>query len=232
MNKNATKRKQKRRADAGTHSARARSARSRMVTITSNAGLTDGGERRKSLSLGIRAGIGMTLVAAAGCAPQEESLGCAELVVECPGGASEQEWWLAKAPSSTMLLEIQEGECGEWLAFIRDGAYARYDDVDLGTRAGEMRLRVVVAAEDSVTTGGELSLFADAEVTPVATCEVKPTGGWWNWLVVDCGAMPLTGLHSLTFRFAGGEGYLFNFAAFGVVRSGSADCTVTGPKMD
>jgi hypothetical protein len=132
-----------------------------------------------------------------------------------------------------MDLEIQAGECGEWLAFIKDGAYARYDNVDLGARAGEMRLRVVVAADDSVTDGGTLSLFVDSEMTTaVATCDVKGTGGWFNWLVVDCGAMPLTGLHSLTFRFAGTYRYVFNFAAFGVVRSGSADCTVTGPKMD
>lgn len=175
------------------------------------------------------------LAAAAGCAPQDESLGCAELVVECPGGASEQQWWLTKTPTSARDLEIQAGECGEWLAFIKNGAYARYDNVDLGARAGDMRLRVVVAADDSVTEGGTLSLFVDSETTAIATCDVRGTGGWFNWLVVDCGDLPLTGLHSLTFRFAGNDPtdpYVFNFAAFGVVRSGSADCTVSGPRMD
>lgn len=153
--------------------------------------------------------------------------------MSCPSGAAEQQWWLAEAPSSSQLLEIQGGECGAWLAFIEDGAWARYDDVDLGAREGEMRLRVVVAANDANTPGGTLTLFADSDLTtPVTSCAVAPTGGWFNWLVVDCGPMSLTGLHSLTFKFSGTAPYVFNFAAFGVVRSGSPDCTVTGPKAD
>jgi hypothetical protein len=181
-----------------------------------------------------RAAIGIWFFVAGGCASRDESLGCAELVVSCPGGAAEQEWWLAKAPTSAELLEIQGSECGSWLAFIQDGATARYDNVDLGAREGEMRLRVVVAADDSATPGGTLVLFADNDMTmPVTSCTVPRTGGWFNWLVVDCGPLPLRGLHSLTFRFygAGTVPYVFNFAAFGVVRSGSPDCTVTGPKM-
>ena len=152
--------------------------------------------------------------------------------MSCPGGATEQEWWLAKAPTSSQSLEIQGGECGAWLAFIEDGATARYEDVDLGAREGEMRLRVVVSADDAATPGGTLDLFADADTTtPVATCLVPRTGGWFNWLVVDCGPLPLRGVHSLTFQFTGTAQYVFNFAAFGVVRSGSPDCSVTGPKM-
>lgn len=146
-------------------------------------------------------------------------------------GTSDQEWWLAKAPSSSQLLSIQGGECGAWLAFIQDGATARYDDVDLGNRVGEMRLRVLVAADDAATDGGTLSLFADTELTiPVTTCTIEPTGGWFNWLVVDCGPLPLTGRHTVTFGFNGEDTYVFNFAAFGVVRAESPDCTVTGPK--
>ncbi len=172
----------------------------------------------------------MLFFVAGGCASRDESLGCAELVVSCPGGA-EQQWWLAKAPTSSNLLEIQGGECGSWLAFIADGATARYDDVDLGAREGEMRLRVVVAADDVRTPGGVLTLYADEDTTtPVATCSVPRTGGWFNWIVVDCGPLSLRGLHSLTFEFSGTTQYVFNFAAFGVVRSGSPDCTVTGPK--
>lgn len=176
--------------------------------------------------------VGTSLVVAAGCASGDESLGCAELVVTCPTGGAEQQWWLAKARTSHTSLQIQDGECGSWLAFIENGATARYDDVDLGTLEGEMRLRVVVAANDASTTGGTLSLFADSEMSePVTTCPIKPTGGWFNWLVVDCGPISLGGLHSLTFKFNGDDQYVFNFAAFGVVRSGSPDCVVTGPKM-
>ena len=179
-----------------------------------------------------RAAFGIWFFVAGGCASRDESLGCAELVVTCPGNAGEQEWWLAKAPTSAEFLEIQGSECGSWLAFIENGATARYDNVDLGAREGEMRLRVVVAADDSVTEGGTLTLYADNDVTnAVTSCVVPKTGGWFNWLVVDCGALPLRGLHSLTFKFNGDDPYVFNFAAFGVVRSGSPDCTVTGPKM-
>ena len=168
-----------------------------------------------------------------GCASRDDSLGCAELVVSCAGGAGEQQWWLAKAPSSSQSLQIQGRTCGSWLAFIEDGASARYDNVDLGTRDGKMRLRVVVSADDASTPGGMLTLFADADTTtPVASCTVGPTGGWFNWLVVDCGLLSLRGQHSLTFKFSGRGPYVFNLAAFGVVRSGSPDCTVTGPKQD
>jgi Carbohydrate binding module (family 6) len=180
-----------------------------------------------------RAGIGILLFVASGCASRDESLGCAELVVSCPGGAAEQEWWLTKAPTSSQSLEIQGSQCGSWLAFIEDGATARYDDVDLGAREGELRLRVVVAADEAMTPGGTLTLFADADATtPVASCLVPTTGGWFNWLVVDCGPLSLRGRHSLTFKFNGVAQYVFNLAAFGVVRSGSPDCTVTGPKLD
>jgi len=164
------------------------------------------------------------------CASHDESLGCAELVVSCPGDAADQQWWSAKAPTSSQLLQIQGGQCGSWLAFIKDTASARYDAVDLGQRVGQMRLRVVVSADDANTPGGTLSLFADADTTPTVSCAIAPTGGWFNWLVVDCGPLALTGLHSLTFKFSGTAQYVFNLAAFGVVRSGSPDCTVTGPK--
>jgi hypothetical protein len=181
-------------------------------------------------SLGTRAGIYLALLIAVGCASKDESLGCAELVVDCPEGA-EQRWWLAKSPSWSQLLSIEGGECGAWLAYIQNGASARYDDVDLGTRVGQMRLRVLVAAEGVVTSGGTLTLFADEDLTnPITSCQVTPTGGWWDWLVVDCGLMPLTGVHTLTFTFAGDDTNVFNFAAFGVVRSGDPECTVQGPK--
>ena len=170
------------------------------------------------------------VVVAWGCAARDESLGCAELVVSCPGDDAGQRWWLSKAPSSSKLLEIQGRECGSWLAYVRDGAFARYDYIDLGTPEGELRLRVVVAADDASTLGGTLSLFADADTTAVASCTVPTTGGWFNWLVVDCGPLSLRGRHSLTFTFSGESQFVFNFAAFGVVRSGSPDCTVTGPK--
>jgi hypothetical protein len=181
-------------------------------------------------ALRTRAAIGISFFIVGACASRDESLGCAELVVTCPEG-TEQQWWLAKKPSSGTGLEIQAGECGSWLAYISDGATARYDSVDLGAREGEMRLRVVVAADDAATPGGTLSLFADGDLTtPVTSCSIGRTGGWFNWLVVDCGSLPLRGLHSLTFKFSGTTQYVFNFAAFGVVRSGSPDCTVTGPK--
>jgi hypothetical protein len=184
--------------------------------------------------LRIRAAIGISFFVAGGCASRDESLGCAELVVSCPGGEADQQWWLAKAPTSRQDLQIQSGQCGSWLAFIKDGAYARYDNVDLGAREGDLRLRVVVSADDRFTHGGTLTLFADSETTSTTSCPIGRTGGWFNWIVVDCGALPLGGLHSLKFQFTGNDPtdpYVFNLAAFGVVRQGSPDCTVTGPKM-
>ena len=89
--------------------------------------------------------LGIALLVTAGCGPGEESLGCAELVVSWPSSA-EQRWWLAKDPYSAMYMEPQGFECGSWLAFIRNGASAQYNDVDLGT----LRLR-------STEDGGSLA---------------------------------------------------------------------------
>ena len=195
--------------------------------------LTRGRVESRSLALRTRAVIGISFFVALGCASRDESLGCAELVVSCPNAESGQRWWLTKKPSSSQFLEIQGRECGAWLAYVRDDAFARYDAIDLGTPEGEMRLRVIVAADDASTPGGTLSVFADADTTTeVATCNVPTTGGWFSWLVVDCGPLPLRGVHDLTFRFHGTAQFVFNFAAFGVVRSGSPDCTVTGPQLD
>jgi Carbohydrate binding module (family 6) len=184
--------------------------------------------------------IGTAILATAGCGQRDEPLGCAELVVTCPKGADPQQWWLARSlpadmPSSTEGLRGQDGECGSWLAFITPGATASYDNIDLGNQTGEMRLRVLVAADDLLTTGGTLSLFADQDpddpmATPVRKCEIGTTGGWFSWLVVDCGPIALTGRHNLVFKFDGTAQYVFNFAAFGVARSGAPDCTVDGPK--
>lgn len=187
------------------------------------------------MSLRTRAAIGILFFVAGACASHDESLGCAELVVNCPGGAAEQQWWLSKGFTSSEDLKLQGGQCGSWLAYIKDGATVRYDDVDLGAPEGDMRLRVVVSANDASTQGGTLTLFADSDMAnSVANCTVPPTGGWFNWLVVDCGLLPLRGVHTLTFKFYGKgmDPYVFNFAAFGVVRSGSPDCTVTGPKLN
>jgi hypothetical protein len=186
--------------------------------------------------LGIRAAIGISLVVAGGCASRDESVGCAQLVVNCPSG-TEQQWWLATKTTPTPVgdsLRVQGGECGSWLAYIRDGATASYT-VDVGAREGEMRLRVVVAADDANTQGGTLSLTVDSATTPIIPrCAIPKTGGWFNWIVVDCGPVALTGMHTFKFGFSGldpSDLYVFNFAAFGIVRSGSPDCTVTGPKM-
>jgi hypothetical protein len=151
--------------------------------------------------------------------------------VSCPGDSADQQWWLARNTTSTQLLEIQEGACGKWLAFIKNGATARYDGINIATVEGKVRLRVVVSGDDKNTTGGTLTVFADGDMTtPVTSCVIAPTGGWFNWLVVDCGPLTLLGSHSLTFKFSGKDQYVFNFAAFGAVRSGTPDCTVTGPK--
>jgi hypothetical protein len=184
--------------------------------------------------LRIRAVLGISFFIVSGCGSRDESLGCAELVVSCPGGAADQQWWLAKDPISSGL-KPQSGECGTWLAYIEDGAMARYDAVDLGQGEGELRLRVVVSADDRFTHGGTLTLFADNDLaTAVTSCPIGTTGDWFNWLVVDCGALSLRGSHSLTFQFNGKDlkdPYVFNLAAFGVVRSGAPDCTVNGPQL-
>jgi hypothetical protein len=169
------------------------------------------------------------------CASHDESLGCAELVVSCPGDSADQQWWLAKS-ASTQSLQIQNGECGSWLAFIENGATARYDGINIAAVDGKMRLRVVVSGDPDKTTGGTLTVFADSDMTtPMTSCVIAPTGGWFNWLVVDCGPLTLRGSHSLTFKFSGKDQYVFNFAAFGAVRTSTPDrptpdCTVTGPK--
>ena len=96
-------------------------------------------------------------------------------------------------------------ECGTDVAYIEDGDYIGFKDVDMtggesidfriGSNGAEASLEVRLDAPD-----GKL----------IGKMDVQGTGGWQKWATQNCTISPTDGKHDLYFVFKGGEGYLYN----------------------
>ncbi|MBP0971556.1 MAG: carbohydrate-binding protein, partial [Oscillospiraceae bacterium] len=108
---------------------------------------------------------------------------------------------------------IETENCSEGgldVAFIENGDYVGYKDVDFGTGANAIDIRV--AANSG---GGTIELHLDGPTGKlIGTLDVEPTGGWQDWATQRASLTETSGKHDLYMVFKGGEGYLFNVAAF------------------
>ncbi len=96
------------------------------------------------------------------------------------------------------------------VAYIEDGDYVVYNNVDFGSGASSFQARVA-----SSTEGGNIELHLDSIDGPsIGICPVASTGGWQNWTDAKCSVSGVTGKHSLYLKFTGGSGYLFNLNWF------------------
>ncbi|MFZ5986644.1 MAG: family 43 glycosylhydrolase [Bacillota bacterium] len=97
-------------------------------------------------------------------------------------------------------------EGGENVAYIENGDYAVYKNIDFANGAGSFQARVASAA-----SGGNIELRLDSITGPlVGTCPVAGTGDWQTWITATCGVSGAKGAHDLYLKFTGGSGYLFN----------------------
>ena len=101
-------------------------------------------------------------------------------------------------------------EGGQDVAFIENGDYAVYNNIDFGSGAASFQARVA-----SATNGGNIEVRLDSITgTLVGTCAVSGTGGWQTWTTKTCNISGASGVHNVYLKFTGGSGYLFNLNWF------------------
>lgn len=95
---------------------------------------------------------------------------------------------------------------GQDLAYIDNGDYVGYKEVEFGTKAvTSMDIRVASA------NGGTIEVHLDgADGKLIGQTEVGNTGGWQTWKTATITLDGITGAHDLYFVFKGGDGSLLN----------------------
>jgi arabinoxylan arabinofuranohydrolase len=104
------------------------------------------------------------------------------------------------------------------LTEIHNEDWVGYSQVDFGDGASRLLARVAAAA----SRGGSIQVYVDGcdvfsnlPGERIGSCSVGETGGWQNWLDIQCEIELTAGLHDVYLRFSGtGEGPLFNLDFF------------------
>ncbi|TFE29409.1 carbohydrate-binding protein [Cohnella luojiensis] len=111
--------------------------------------------------------------------------------------------------SGIQLESSSEG--GQNVAFIDNGDYIAFTNVDFGSGATSFQARVA-----SNASGGNIEIRLDSLTgTVIGICAVPGTGGWQNWTTQTCTLSGnATGVHTLYLKFTGGSGNLFNILWF------------------
>lgn len=99
-------------------------------------------------------------------------------------------------------------EGGQDVAYIENGDYIGFKDVDFGDGADKIDVRVGANAGGSSI---EVRLGAP-DGTLIGTVDVQATGGWQTWATMSASLTKTSGVHDMYLVFKGGEGYLFNVA--------------------
>ncbi|SFB55892.1 Carbohydrate binding module (family 6) [Cohnella sp. OV330] len=117
----------------------------------------------------------------------------------------------ASGYSSQSGIQLEtSAEGGQNVAFIDNGDYIAFANVDFGSGASTFQLRVA-----SNASGGAIEARLDGvNGTLIATAQVPGTGGWQNWTTVTANASGASGVHTLYLKFTGGSGNLFNLLWF------------------
>jgi len=97
---------------------------------------------------------------------------------------------------------------GNFVSYINPGEWFRFDSVDFGkNEKSTFHARVA-----SATNGGIISVrVGTPDGSLLSSCPVGNTGGWKQWVTVDCEMKFLmSGTQTIYFVFEGPKGYLFN----------------------
>ncbi|WNG25021.1 carbohydrate-binding protein [Cystobacter fuscus] len=111
--------------------------------------------------------------------------------------------------SGTQLEASSEG--GQNVAFIDEGDYLAFNNLDFGGGANTFEARVASAG-----AGGNIEVRLDSLTGTLAgSCSVPATGGWQTWITRSCAINGVSGVHNLYLKFTGtGTGGLFNVSWF------------------
>lgn len=114
---------------------------------------------------------------------------------------------------------IQNETCSEGglnVAFIENGDYIAFNNVDFGMGAVGFEARVA-----SATSGGNIEVRLDSLTGTLAgTLPITNTGGWQTWTNKTCNISGASGIHNLYLKFTGGSGNLFNINRFKFINTG------------
>lgn len=97
-------------------------------------------------------------------------------------------------------------EGGKDVAYIENGDYIGFMNVDFGKGADSLEFRVGANSGGSsieVRVGS-----ADGKV--IGNLEIAETGGWQTWKTQSCSIDTISGVNDIYLVFKGGSGYLFN----------------------
>ena len=133
-----------------------------------------------------------------------------------PGGIDAYSVVQAEAASGQQGTQVQETEDeggGQNVAYIGNGDWLRYDDVDFGD---EPATKFAARLASDVDDGGRLELRLDSPGNaPAATLEIKKTGGWQDWESRTADVEPITGRHTVFITFGrDGDGDFVNVNYF------------------
>jgi beta-glucanase (GH16 family) len=96
-------------------------------------------------------------------------------------------------------------EGGQNIAFLRDGDWARYDNVEFGaTTPLDFVARVASGAAGGVSGLVEVRLDS-LTATPIGSVAVANTGGWQSWRSVPGNVSSVTGRHTVYLTFTSGQ---------------------------
>ena len=100
--------------------------------------------------------------------------------------------------------ECADEDGGEQVAYVENGDYLVFKNVDFGDGAKSFSARLAGNAAN-------VELYLDKlDDTPLATLPYEGTGSWTDWTTAVCNLPATTGKHTVYIRFTGGEGYLVN----------------------
>jgi hypothetical protein len=110
----------------------------------------------------------------------------------------------AASQQGTQTEDTTDQGGGKDVGWVNNGDWLRFNDVDFGaTPPAELLARVSSQSDN----GGRMEIRIDTPSSqPVATIQVKNTGGWQNWQTVTGAMTPVTGSHTVFVTFANDAG--------------------------
>ena len=102
----------------------------------------------------------------------------------------------------------EDGTDETHVAYIENGDYIAFNNVDFGTGARSFSASISGNASD-------IDIFLDSIGTePAATVHFSGSGSWSTWNDISANIKTITGRHTVYLVFRGGDGYLLNLDKF------------------
>jgi hypothetical protein len=113
------------------------------------------------------------------------------------------------AQSGVQVEASTDVDGGQYIGWIANGDWVRYDQVDFGSTA-LTQLAARVASGAGTGTSGLVEVRLDsADATPIGSFAIGSTGGWQTWKTVPTSIKPTTGVHTVFLKFTSGQAQEF-----------------------